>query len=248
MNIIFRADDFGICKGVNYGIAETINEGVVKNVGLMVNMDSAKHALQLVEVKDLCIGLHVNISLGKPVLSPDKVPSLVDSAGNFYLKGKNFENYVERVNFDEMRNEIVAQIDNFQKLVGRQPDYIDGHAIFCSDFISTIKQVSFEKDLYFLDPMNEQWQVKNKIAILPFIPLNQEGLYNPRDIFTSLKIEDSLENYLGVFHPGFLDNFILENSSYTRIRPMECEFLTSPWLKSWLTEHNVSSVSIREIK
>lgn len=247
MNIVFRADDFGICKGVNYGIAETINEGVVKNVGLMVNMDSAKHALQLVEVNDLCIGLHANISIGNPVSSPDKIQSLLDSEGHFYLKGKNFEKYVECVNFDEIRKEILAQIDNFQRLVGRQPDYIDGHAIFSSAFTSIIEEIAVKKNLYFLDPMNEQWQVKNKIAMLPFVPLNQEGLYNPREAFTSLKVDESHKNYLGVFHPGFLDNFILENSSFTRIRPMECEFLTSNWIKSWLKEHNVLSVAMTEI-
>ena len=37
-----------------------------------------------------------------------------------------------------------------------------------------------------------------------------------------------------VFHPGWLDQYLLEHSSYTLIRPMETDFLCSQELKDWL--------------
>ena len=44
---------------------------------------------------------------------------------------------------------------------------------------------------------------------------------------------------IAIFHPGYLDQFILDNSSYTKIRPMECEFLCSQWVKEFLYKNNI---------
>ena len=51
-----------------------------------------------------------------------------------------------------------------------------------------------------------------------------------------------------VFHPGFLDQYILTHSSFTLIRPMECEFLCSDWLKDWLKDHHIELTDFRKIK
>ena len=37
--IIFRADDLGYSEGVNLGIAKTVKKGLVRTVGLIVNLD-----------------------------------------------------------------------------------------------------------------------------------------------------------------------------------------------------------------
>jgi len=37
-NIIIRADDLGYSKGVNYGTYESVKNGLINNVGVMVNM------------------------------------------------------------------------------------------------------------------------------------------------------------------------------------------------------------------
>ena len=42
-----------------------------------------------------------------------------------------------------------------------------------------------------------------------------------------------------VFHPGWLDQYLLDHSSYTLIRPMETDFLCSRELKDWLSANRV---------
>ena len=53
---------------------------------------------------------------------------------------------------------------------------------------------------------------------------------------------------IAIFHPGYLDQFILDNSSYTKIRPMECEFLCSQWVKEFLYENNIKLVDFRNYR
>ena len=37
--IIVRADDLGFSESVNYGIEKTVKQGIVKSVGVMMNME-----------------------------------------------------------------------------------------------------------------------------------------------------------------------------------------------------------------
>ena len=51
-----------------------------------------------------------------------------------------------------------------------------------------------------------------------------------------------------VFHPGYLDQYILEHSSFTLIRAMECDFLCSKWLKDWLKNNKIELTDFRKVK
>ena len=51
-----------------------------------------------------------------------------------------------------------------------------------------------------------------------------------------------------VFHPGYLDQYILTHSSFTLIRAMECDFLCSSWLKDWLKEYQIELTDFRKVK
>ena len=48
-NIIIRADDLGYSKGVNYGTYESVKNGLINNVGVMVNMKDTLHGLDLLK-------------------------------------------------------------------------------------------------------------------------------------------------------------------------------------------------------
>ncbi len=57
MKIILRADDLGISEGVNYGIFKAVYDGMVSCVGLMPNMESARHGYDLIKDLDICLGV-----------------------------------------------------------------------------------------------------------------------------------------------------------------------------------------------
>ena len=50
---------------------------------------------------------------------------------------------------------------------------------------------------------------------------------------------------VAIFHPGYLDHYILTHSSFTHVRAMECEFLCSEWLKNWLVQQHIELVDFR---
>ena len=82
--LLLRADDLGFSQAVNYGIVKTIRDGLIRNCGVMVNMEATEHAVRLLEGLDCCLGLHCNVSVGRPVLSPEELPSLVNEKGFFH--------------------------------------------------------------------------------------------------------------------------------------------------------------------
>ena len=51
--ILIRADDLGYSEGVNYGIAKSVKEGIIKSVGVMSNMPTVAHGLKLLEGVDM---------------------------------------------------------------------------------------------------------------------------------------------------------------------------------------------------
>ena len=46
-----------------------------------------------------------------------------------------------------------------------------------------------------------------------------------------------------VFHPGYLDQYVLDHSSFTLIRPMETAFLVSEELEQWIEQKHVQLVN-----
>lgn len=58
MKIMVRADDLGYSRGVNYGIYDTVKNGVIKNIGFMVNMPDSVEGYELVKDLDICLGQH----------------------------------------------------------------------------------------------------------------------------------------------------------------------------------------------
>ena len=76
--LLIRADDFGFSEGVNYGIAKTVYDGLIQNVGLMPNMEAATHGVSLLRGTKVCLGQHTNLCVGKPISDPALIPSLVE--------------------------------------------------------------------------------------------------------------------------------------------------------------------------
>ena len=84
--ILVRADDIGYCRGINYGIADSIWNGIIRSAGVMPNMPEAQHGVDLLKGSGVCFGQHTNLCLGKPCADPAKIPSLLDENGKLCLE------------------------------------------------------------------------------------------------------------------------------------------------------------------
>ena len=125
--LIITADDFGMCEEVNDAILECISAGNIKSTNVMANMDHAYDERLLENRDNVTIGLHWNLTTGRPVLRPELVPSLVGANGEF-LDSQVFRTAIKKrhVNKSEVRQELIAQYNRFVFLYGK-PDYWTSH-------------------------------------------------------------------------------------------------------------------------
>ncbi len=127
--MIFNADDFGLSPAVNRGILEAFREGVLTSTTMLVNLDHFEDAVAIAgRNPDLPVGIHLSLLWGRPVSSPEQVPSLVDRGGCFPRRlAVPARRYVlGRLDPDHVRREFRAQIRTFLD-AGLTPTHVDTH-------------------------------------------------------------------------------------------------------------------------
>lgn len=125
--LIVNADDFGLSDGVTEGIVQSWRDGVTTSTSAMINMEGAPQRIARARMQypKLPIGLHLNITGGRPVLPPKQVPTLVDANGEFYSNTAILE-HLPNISLDELRAELHAQAELFVATAGRF-DHLDYH-------------------------------------------------------------------------------------------------------------------------
>jgi chitin disaccharide deacetylase len=84
--IVINADDFGLCEGVNKGIVEAHTKGVLTSTTIMANMPAAQKAVDLAKrLPKLGVGVHLNLTNGRPLCQDDGVKLLLDAEGDLDL-------------------------------------------------------------------------------------------------------------------------------------------------------------------
>jgi chitin disaccharide deacetylase len=133
--LIINADDFGLTAGVNRGILEAHNGGVVTSSTLMANGQSFDDAVCLAQsAPRLHIGCHVVLIDGTPLLSRMQVQSLLDPA-QVTGEGPRFRTALSsfagcavlgRLAPEEIEAETAAQISRLQS-AGIAVSHLDSH-------------------------------------------------------------------------------------------------------------------------
>ncbi len=126
--LIINADDFGLLPEVNQGIIECFEAGSITSTTLMVNTEGAPDAVELAQKHPaLGVGLHFNLTQGKPISSPLEIPSLVDDSGHFHSRSR-FEKkmILGKISLPDLKREFVAQFDRFNDW-GLEMTHIDSH-------------------------------------------------------------------------------------------------------------------------
>ncbi|MDZ7542981.1 ChbG/HpnK family deacetylase, partial [Clostridium perfringens] len=142
MRLIINADDFGLSRGVNYGIIDAHKNGVIKSTSIMAGMPGFDHAVEfLKDCPELGCGVHLTLSAYKPVLKTHK--TIVDENGYFYKRIYNKK--VEDFDLNEIYNEFCAQIEKV-KAWGINITHIDSHHhIHMSEILKPVIEKILEK-------------------------------------------------------------------------------------------------------
>jgi hopanoid biosynthesis associated protein HpnK len=127
--LIVNADDFGMSEAVNDAIIRAHREGVLTSASLMVTGEAAGQAVRLAkENPRLAVGIHLVAIMGRSVLKPSEIPSLVDQAGNFSNNpvAAGLKYFFSPQARREIRREIAAQFAKFHE-TGLPLSHVDGH-------------------------------------------------------------------------------------------------------------------------
>ena len=125
--LIVNADDLGLSDGVTEGIVRAWRDGVVTSTSAMINIEGAPERVAAVhrDHPELPIGLHLNITAGRPVLPPEQVPTLVDGEGRFFSVDV-IPTRLLRMSLNELRAELRAQAERLAA-TGVRISHLDYH-------------------------------------------------------------------------------------------------------------------------
>lgn len=255
MRLIVNGDDFGFSPGQNLGILKAHREGILTSTTALANGEYLEEGLQeACRYPGLGIGVHLTVDLGRPVLSPLAVPSLVDERGRFR---KHPEHLKIEIDPGELLLEWTAQIERIKSL-GVNPTHLDGHhhLHLHRDLIGITLELAERYDLpirylplYHGEEEREQIR-KKKIQILHGLAdfyhdsVSEDYFFHFRSNH-DFQDEDLFEL---MCHPAYVDDIIYTRSSYNVHRVKELVVLTSDAVKIALSNQNVQIGNVRDFR
>ncbi|MGH9575399.1 MAG: carbohydrate deacetylase [Candidatus Acidiferrales bacterium] len=126
--VIVNADDFGLSRGISDAVLTAHRCGILTSASIMANQCASEYAIELLrKMPGLGVGVHLNLTAGRPVLPAHDVPSLVDANGDFYtLAVLSRKLWTFGVSGTEIEAEFRAQLRWLQAR-GLVPVHADSH-------------------------------------------------------------------------------------------------------------------------
>lgn len=240
--IIINADDFGYCEAVNYGIISAHNNGIVRSTSMMANMPGVEHGVGLLkENKTLNCGVHMTLSCGRPLLS--NLKAIVDKDG-FFIR-RITDEIIEKMDCDEIYRELCAQIDRVKGL-GIDISHLDSHHHIHT--LVSLKPVIEKIVTKYNLPIRGGFEYNLEYSkVVPLIDsfykenVSEEYFIKNIDEIMKYDVVDIMS------HPAFLDDYILNSTSYAIDRTKEHKILTSKKVKEFLEKNGLVISSYRDI-
>jgi predicted glycoside hydrolase/deacetylase ChbG (UPF0249 family) len=248
--LLVNADDFGRTPGVNAGTLEAHLRGIVTSATVMVLEPAATDGIRdaLSRAPGLDLGLHVVLTGGGPPVSPAAALPTLAPGGRFVRDARALPPRLDR---EEVRREIAAQVARFETLAGRPPSHLDSH-----------HHAALHPDV---EPVFAALARESGLPVRASTPgarerLRQAGLRTP-DAFldsfygdgaTAANLRAILESLPEgtselMCHPGFPDEALLSGSSYARERAREVEALCAPGIRPLLGRLGVALIGFSQL-
>lgn len=251
--LIVNADDYGRTASVSAGIRCAHLRGIVTTTTAMMNMPSVENDIRLAleECPNLGLGVHLVLTAGRPVLPPERVPSLAANDSSFY-KLPQMIAVLQKLKPAELRAEWRAQIEEFLR-TGAMLDHLDSHhhaTYFTETAFGVMLELANEYHAPIRNPLADDVSMSSIVDGLPdemirairqFAPrlIGERSVRHPDHFVASFYDQaataGTLLNALNTLpdgitelmcHPGYVDDELLRGSAYNRQREGELEVLT----------------------
>ena len=215
--VVFNADDFGYSRGINRGIVEAHERGVVTSTSMIVNAPASAEAARLAQtLPRLAVGLHVNFT--------NEAQRLVDLDDE-----------------SACRRELHDQYRRFVDLNGRKPTHLDSHQhVHRHEMRGPLFEELAEAEGL---PLRDRPPVVYKGG---FYGQWEYGVFDPSKVsLDALQriLHEELSDGIYEFcvHPGYFDPAF--EAVYHRDREWELATLTDPRLPAFLESEGIRLIS-----
>lgn len=252
MKLIINADDFALTNKVTEGILKSIKSGIVRDTTIMVNTDSFEKSVVLAKENGILkMGIHLNLTCGKPILKREEVKSVCDQFGNFFRKPSLIPKDIDLL---EVEKEFRAQIKRFKES-GLKLNHIDSHHhtyIFNDSLLDIVIKLALEEGVPIRCPLNEKLDYirKNGVKTPDYFEKSFYGdSLNVEHLIKRIEeLKDKYDVVEFMVHPAIVDEELKVKSSYSSPREKELEILTSKEVKNYLDKNNIKLCSYDILK
>jgi predicted glycoside hydrolase/deacetylase ChbG (UPF0249 family) len=276
--LIVNADDFGRTRGVSAGILRAHLDGIVTSTTAMMNLPGVVPDLHQArtEAPQLGLGVHLNFTVGRPLLPSEWCASLVDEHGHF-LTREVLMAQPDRINPDELRAELKSQITTFKNAMDRLPDHLDAHQFvhlyppLFRVYLDLAESFKVPLRIPFPQIAAELDQVPPIISDVP-LETARSMLHADRQFLVERDFKTT-DRFVGTFfdrlatvehllsvleslpegttelmtHPGLVDDQLKVESNYNVQREQEVAVLTDPQISARLTELDIQLITFADL-
>ncbi|WP_312460988.1 chitin disaccharide deacetylase [Proteiniclasticum sp.] len=253
MRIIINGDDFGFSEGQNLGIIKAHKEGILTSTTAMAGGPALSHGMALAkECPDLSIGVHLTLDALGPLSPLDRIPSLVDEHGKFVRFPMDRPLPVKT---EEVYLEWTAQIEKIRSY-GIEPTHLDGHhhmhlhpdvlkatTVLAKEYSLPIRLVPSYVSGEDLDFIHKE-RIQTFYGLTDFYKETVSEEYFRRFRENHIELESEVLEIM--CHPAYLDDVILENSSYQIHRVKELSILVNPEVKKAVEAQQLTLGSVKD--
>ncbi len=241
--LIVNADDCNLTGGVTRAILDCHDHGILSSTTWMVNLPHEEEAVRALKArKGLGVGIHLNLTLGKPVSPEADVASLLREGGAFRKVGVQLEKLPRAA---EVRAEYAAQIEKFKKIFARLPTHLDTHHQLHDHpfYLTILSDLANGRNL----PLRRSKLLAEKASYdfhftatdFLFGDLRPEGYWRAAALEETLKaLPDGISEIM--CHPGENDAELKAISSFTAGREEERQLFGDTTWRTFLAERGIT--------
>ncbi len=236
-SLVVNADDLGLTVGVNNGIFDAHDRGILTSASLFANATATVDAIRRIRSRpSLGVGVHLTLVDGAPTLPPSRVATLIQDDGRFRGSWKPFIVACLRgcVALNQVERELTAQIDRIRS-EGIRLTHLDAHkhvhaypplfaivARLANRFCIPVVRVPYER---WSPVWGDEWhpyvalrQSLLNLAMLPWARWNHR---------TAAARGIRAPQFTGRVHTGVLNAMTIQ-ATIRRLRPGTTELMVHP--------------------
>jgi predicted glycoside hydrolase/deacetylase ChbG (UPF0249 family) len=263
--LIINSDDYGRTPEISRGIREAHLRGVVTSTTCMMNIPTTADdvAVALRETPTLGMGVHLVLTMGRPISTPDAVRSITGEDGRFFKYAALIE-MLPHINLEEVKAEWRSQVGAFVKASGRNPTHLDSHhhsSYFSPGLLRGMLELAKEYGCAIRYPFTgnvskelEETDRHRPALMNEFAPRRpdrfvvdfyDEGatLNKMMDIINALP--DGTTEIM--CHPGYTDDAFAKESVYNNQRDRELAILTDPSVREAIRAKGIDLITFADL-